>query len=181
MDEDRSGALGCGCALPLGLVLGLVAFALIGTLSGSPAAAATTGPGAMTLALSEAYLGSALGSLSTTADGPAWQLDVLPDGQLALQGMVTASALGREMSLPVRLLLSATAVDGEVQFALTSAELPGGVDAATATGMVSPLLSAASSELQARLASTLGPTWSVSAVSTNDSEMLLILTEEAAQ
>ena len=180
MDEDRSGALGCGCALPIGLVLGLVAFALIGTLAGSPASASDPAAGGVTLALSERYLGSAMESVGGASEASGWRLDVLPDNQLALLGMVTATAFGREMSLPVRLLLTIAAVDGSIKFSLASAELPGGVDAATVTGLVSPLLTAASAELEAGIASALGPDWRVVGLSSSDDEVLVYLEEETA-
>ena len=63
---------------------------------------------------------------------------------------------------------------------LLAAELPGGVDAATATGLVSPLLTAASAELEAGIASALGPNWRVVGLTSDDDEVLVYLEEETA-
>lgn len=178
MEDDRSGALGCGCALPIGLVMGLVAFALVGALAGGPPPASTGGSDSVTLAMSESYLSAALTSVTGVPELAGWEADVLPDNRIALLGIVEVEAFGQDMGLPVRVVLLATAAGGSVELSLESAQVSGAVDATAATGLVGPLLATVNDELEARLASSLGPSWRVISVSSSDDELLVHLAGE---
>ena len=185
MRDDRSSALGCGCAVIPGLLLGLVFYALVGLIAGKPAAApsvpAIAGPGEVRVALSEPYLSRVLSEMIDPSAESEWQVNVLPNQQVHLQGQVMVSAFGKEIAIPLGLLLRLDMVGGNLRLTLVEAEVPGELDAAKITSLVNPMLDLASQQFQLELAHLVGSGWRLIGVNTTETEVNLLLAPGAEQ
>lgn len=179
MEDERAGALGCGCALLPGLLLGVVIYVLVGLVARAPSpvgvAQAAMPEGRVSVALSEEYLGRLIAA--SLGDGPieGVEVDALPGNELVIRGQATMTVLGREMGLPVSFRLGVAALDGNLELRLLSSELPGGMEAPQATAMVHPLLARLTGNLQGELERALGPGWRIIDIRTDAGSVMLLL------
>jgi hypothetical protein len=179
VEDERSGALGCGCALVPGLVLGVLIFALVGLVGRPPAPAIVSqtnpGPARVSVALSEEYMGRLVHA--SLGGGPleGLEVDASPGNKLAVRGQVTVSVLGRDVGLPISFGFSVRLQDGRITLDLVDSELPGGMDEAQATGLVRPFLARIAGNLQRELERALGPGWRVEDIVTDEESVILLL------
>ncbi|NPV07532.1 MAG: hypothetical protein HPY83_06155 [Anaerolineae bacterium] len=185
MDNERSGALGCGCALLPGLLLGVVVYVLVGLVAREPspvgADRATIAEDRVSVALSEEYLGRLVSA--SLAGGPLQGIEVeaMPGNELVIRGQATMTVLGRELGLPVSFRLGVTVRDGNLEFRLLSSELPGGMDATEATAMTHPLLARLAGSLQVELERALGSGWCMEEIRTEADSVVLVLVGPEAE
>ena len=130
MEEDRSGPVGCGCALLPGLALGVVLFVVVALLAGpvtpvGHAVAESTGDH-VSVGLSEEYLGRLVEA--SLGGGPLGGIEVeaRPGNELMVRGQASVSVLGREMGLPVSFRVRVAVQNGSLSLALAESTLPAG-------------------------------------------------------
>ena len=183
--DDRGSALGCGCAVLPGLVLGVALYALVGLEAGRPTSIPPVPSGTdqaeVRVALSEPYLSRALSEVADPTGESSWQVDVLPAGELRVQGQVTVKALGTNIGVPLTLLIRVAVANGQLGLTLIEADLPVELDATKLAAVVNPVLDLASRQFQLQLAQMVGEGWRLARVETTEAEVELVLAPGAGQ
>lgn len=181
MEDERSGALGCGCALVPGLLLGVAVFVLVGLLA-QPRPAQVAGQGTsddtrVTVSLSEEYIGRLVSAALGGGLLEGMQADVMPGNELAVRGQASVSVLGREVGMPISFRLRVAVRDGHLELDLVSGELPVGMGGSEVQAMARPVLARLAANLQGEMERALGPGWQVDDILTDDHSVILILAQ----
>jgi len=181
VQDDRTGALGCGCALLPGLILGVIIYGVVGfgTASAPPPASPPT-DGSMQVALSEPYLSEVISQMLRQEAETEWRVNVQPGEVVQLQGQVAVTVFGRELSAPVGMKLGVGVEAGRLRLTLLEAQLPSGSDASSISALVNPLLVQADRQLDAEVARFLGNDWALVGVRSTDAELILLVSRGGA-
>jgi len=178
--EDRSGPLGCSCALLPGIILGVVLYVGVGLLiapaSESIPDESNAGVVSARVALSEDYLSDIVSAMISSGPTTGWSVDIQPGEEMVFSSQVTAKAFGSEIALPVSIRVRVHYQGGDLRLVPVEMKLPGGIDPTVGANSVNPILESVADKFRSEMLRATGGVWDIEAIHTTDRALVLSLT-----